>query len=104
MPLTEIYVIDDLTHEKRKFESMKEVSIFISEALNIEVDMRILYRNKSRKNRAYRRFYITTNENFKPRIFVSSKLRRENKIEFKPSLNERQNQKWFSKRTRIIKS
>ncbi|GEM_PF-3208427 len=104
MPLSEIYVIDDLTNEKRKFESMKEVAIFISEVLNIEVDMKILYRNKSRKNRAYRRFYITTNENFKPRIFVSSKLRKSIKTEFKSSLNERKNQKWFSKKTRIIKS
>lgn len=104
MPLSEIYVIDDLTNEKLKFESMKEVAIFISELLEIEVDMRILYRNKSRKNRAYRRFYITTNENFKPRTFTSSKLRPKNKAEFKPSLNKQLKQKWFSKKTRIIKS
>ena len=103
MPLSEIYVIDDLTNEKIKFDSMKEVAIFISELLEIEVDMRILYRNKSRKNRAYRRFYITTNENFKPRNFVSSKLRKSIKTVFKPSLNKRKNQKWFTKKTRIIK-
>ena len=103
MPLSEIYVIDDLTNEKIKFDSMKEIAIFISELLEIEVDMRILYRNKSRKNRAYRRFYITTNENFKPRNFVSSKLRKSIKTEFKPSLNKRKNQKWFTKKTRIIK-
>ncbi len=104
MPLSEIYVIDDLTNEKIKFDSMKEVAIFISELLETEVDMRILYRNKSRKNRAYRRFYITENENFKPRFFASSQLRKNNNTEFKSSLNERQNQKWFSKKTRIIKS
>ncbi|MGV1019325.1 hypothetical protein ACTS9V_06735 [Empedobacter falsenii] len=104
MPLTEIYVIDDLTNEKRKFESMIEVAIFISKALNIEVDMKILYRNKSRKNRAYRRFYITTNENFKPKIYATSKLKKAVQKTVKPSLNERQNQKWFSKKTRIIKS
>ena len=104
MPLSEIYVIDDLTNEKVKFESMQEVAIFISELLEIEVDMRILYRNKSRKNRAYRRFYITTNENFKPRTFTSSKLRPKNKAEFKPSLNKQLKHKWFSKKTRIIKS
>lgn len=104
MPLSEIYVIDDLTNEKFKFDSMKKVRIFISEVLNTEIDMRILYRNKSRKNRAYRRFYITTNENFKPRTFTSSKLRKSIKLDFKPSLNERKNNKWFSKKTRIIKS
>lgn len=104
MALSEIYVIDDLTNVKLKFETMQEVATFISEILGFEIDMRILYRNKSRNNRAYRRFYITTNENFRPRTFTSSKLKPKNNTEFKPSLNERLQQKWFSKKTRIIKS
>lgn len=101
--LTEVFVIDDLTNEKRRFENMNAVQIFISNKIGFEADRMILFRNKSRKTRAYRRFYITTNENFKPKIFTTSKTKQVKKA-VKTSLNERMKQKWFAQKTRIIKS
>lgn len=98
--LTEIFVIDDLTNEKRRFDNMKDVQIFISKKIGYEADRMILFRNKSRKTRAYRRFYITTNENFKPKV----KAKQVVKKTVKPSLNERMTQKWFAQKTRIMKS
>lgn len=102
--LTEVFVIDDLTNEKRRFENMKDVQIFISNKIGFEADRMILFRNKSRKTRAYRRFYITTNKEFKPKVFTTSKAKQVVKEAVKTSLNERMNQKWFAQKTRIIKS
>ncbi|MEG0929524.1 hypothetical protein [Algoriella sp.] len=79
---------------------MKDVQIFISKKIGYEADRMILFRNKSRKTRAYRRFYITTNENFKAKV----KAKQVVKEAVKPSLNERMKQKWFAQKTRIIKS
>ena len=98
--LTKIYVKDSFTQEVKVFESMTETYEFMVGELGYSFDINLIYKNKSRKMRVCRRFYVSDENNFD----FDLKVAKTQKKGLKNHRNDRLSQNWFKNKTRIIKS
>lgn len=101
MSISKLFVKDTFTDEISEHSSVIEVHEFIKEIIQKDFCINLIYKNKHRKMRVCRRFYVSESRDFKMK--EKSKTSTSVDKSLKNHKTDILNQRWFKNKTRIVK-